>query len=233
VSEDKRATARELANQHLAQNDPLGWFEKLYALADSNPTLIPWADLAPNPNLLSWLNKQTVAGSGKKALKIGCGLGDDAEELSRRGFETTAFDISLTAISWCHKRFPHTRVQYVVENLFNAPDCWISGFDFVVEAYTLQVLPEDLQRNAIRIISEFVKPGGTLLVLTRGRDKDDPAGKMPWPLTHDTLSRFKGCGLAESLFEDYMDDEQPPVRRFRVSYIKKQYCDFSLPTAGR
>ncbi len=26
MSADKRATARELAHQHLSQNDPLGWF---------------------------------------------------------------------------------------------------------------------------------------------------------------------------------------------------------------
>ncbi len=222
MSADKRATARELAHQHLSQNDPLGWFEKLYALADGDPALIPWADLAPNPNFLTWLEKQPVAWNGKKALKVGCGLGDDAEELSRRGFETTAFDISPTAIGWCHKRFPHTRVRYITENLFNAPAHWVSGFDFVLESYTLQILPEDLQQNAMRVISDFVKPGGILLVLTRGRDPDEPVGKMPWPLTREGVDGFKRCGLTESLFEDYMDDERPPVRRFRVSYINQR-----------
>ena len=33
-------------------------------------------------------------------LRIRPGLGDDAEELVRRGFDVTAFDISDTAIQW-------------------------------------------------------------------------------------------------------------------------------------
>jgi ubiquinone/menaquinone biosynthesis C-methylase UbiE len=63
--------------------------------------------LKPNPNFIDWLNQRRVVGSGR-AIKVGSGLGDDAEELSRRGFETTAFDISESAIAWSRKRFPQS-----------------------------------------------------------------------------------------------------------------------------
>ncbi len=43
-----RAIARELAGQHLAEGDPLGWFETLYAAAAGDSSVIPWADLTPN-----------------------------------------------------------------------------------------------------------------------------------------------------------------------------------------
>ncbi len=98
---DLRASARQIAYKYLKAGDPLGWFEELYSRAGDDVSVIPWADLTPNPNLIDWLEHSHGAPFGK-ALKVGCGLGDDAEELVRRGFETTAFDISTSAIAWCH-----------------------------------------------------------------------------------------------------------------------------------
>jgi hypothetical protein len=70
----------------------------------------------------------------------------------------------------------------------------------------------------VRCIASFVAPGGTLLVIARGRELGDCEGKMPWLLTKDELSLFKTGGLKEVSFEDYMDNENPPVRRFRATY---------------
>ncbi len=220
MSESHRSTAREIARHHLKHRDSMGWFEVLYATAQGDASIIPWADLTPNPNLLAWLEQNNVQGQGKRALKVGCGLGDDAEELESRGFDTTAFDISSTAIDWCRRRFPTSSVHYVTSDLFMSPNDWLDKFDFVLESYTLQVLPSKLRRKAIAQIARFVKPGGTLLVISRGREPSDPEGKMPWPLTKQDLDLFKSHGLKEITFEDYMDEEKPPVRRFRVIYRK-------------
>jgi len=220
MTDSQRATAREIAHQYLEIGDPMGWFEDLYAIAQGDASIIPWADLTPNPNLLAWIDENSVQGQGKNALKVGCGLGDDAEELGSRGFDTTAFDISLTAIEWCRQRFPNSSVHYTVADLFKAPREWVCGFDFVLESYTLQVLPLRLRSGAAAEIAGFVKPGGNLLVICRGRDLDDPEGKMPWPLTREDLDAFKMHGLKEISFEDYTDKEDPPVRRFRVTYSK-------------
>lgn len=167
---------------------------------------------------MSWLEQQGVVAPGRRALKIGCGLGDDAEELSRRGLDTTAFDISTTAISWCRQRFPRSSVFYVEADLFRPPDGWARGFDFVLESYTLQVLPSELRDEAMRRVADFVAPGGTLLVIARGREPGEAEGTMPWPLTRQEMALFKDAGLAELHFEDYLDDENPPVRRFRATY---------------
>lgn len=219
MRETYRATAREIAHRHLDAGDPLGWFEALYAQAGDDTSIIPWADLKPNPNLLDWLNQNGPGGSGL-ALKVGSGLGDDAEELARRGFETTAFDISESVIARSRSRFPDSVVSYVVADLFSAPDEWRSRFDLVLESYTLQVLPPALRADAIRYISSFVAPGGILLVIARGREPDDPEGKMPWPLTRNALALFRNHDLTEVSFEDYMDNEEPPVRRYRATYCR-------------
>ena len=220
MGSEQRATAREIAYRHLKAGDPLSWFEDLYSRAGEDTSIIPWADLTPNPNLTDWLERNEFVYPGK-ALKVGCGLGDDAEELTRRGFETTAFDISASAIAWCRRRYPQSSVSYVVEDLFSAPAEWKAGFHFVLESYTLQVLPPNIRSNAVRCIAAFVAPGGTLLVVARGREPSEPEGNMPWPLTKDELSLFKTVGLKEVSFEDYMDSEDPPVRRFRATYRRK------------
>jgi SAM-dependent methyltransferase len=220
VSEARRK-AGDLARESLAAGDPVGWFEKLYAQAGGDTGAISWADLAPNPNLVAWLDREHVTGTGRRALKIGCGLGDDAEDLARRGFVVTAFDVSPTAIAWCRERFPTSAVRYAVHDLLASRSEWAGAFDFVLESYTLQVLPAEVRPAAIANVASFVAPGGDLLVIARGREPGDPPGAMPWPLLRAELAEFTRAGLAEVAFEDFLDAETPPVRRFRVHYRRR------------
>ena len=183
--------------------------------ARSNWALVPWADLAPNPHLLA------INGKGKHALKIGCGLGDDAEQLAGWGFDVVAFDISPTAISLCRERFPSSPVEYIAADFFAAPSSWTARFDFVLESYTLQVLPPKRRGEAIERISSFVAPGGSLLAIARGREESDAIGEMPWPLTEAEFTLFESAGLKRESWEDFMDAERPPVRRFRACYARR------------
>ena len=215
--------ARALAAEYLAKGDPTGWFEQLYWEAERGEATISWADLQPNPSLVEFWKHHPVAAAGKSALKIGCGLGDDAEQLAAWGFETTAFDISESAIRACRRQFPESRVNYVAADLLNPPVVWCAKFDFVLEAYTLQVLPAELRPAAIRNAAGFVRPGGLLLVIARGREEGEPEGAMPWPLTRRELDQFTRCGLAEVSVEDFVDQESPPVRRFRALYARPNY----------
>jgi len=214
-----RKIARTILNRCMDSDNPLEWFEDLYARANDDPKIIPWADLKPNQNVVDWLDRQGNFGKGH-ALNIGSGLGDDAEELARRGFQTTAFDISASAIAWSRKRFPQSKVTYVQADLFHAPENWRNRFDFVLELYTLQVLPSDLRPDAAGCIASFLAPGGMLLLIARAREPDEPKGEMPWPLTLDELQPFEAAGLKLIELEDYWDEEDPPVRRFRVVYRK-------------
>lgn len=173
-----RSAARALAHESIARGDPLAWFEELYSRAKDDPSAVPWADLGPNPNLVDWLRRQDRPASQDRlrALVVGCGLGDDAEELSRLGYQTTAFDISSSAIELCRRRFPDSRVDYVARDLFAAPASWTHAFELVLEAYALQVLPPELRLRAARAIASFVAVDGTLLVIARARGVEDPVG---------------------------------------------------------
>lgn len=220
--EDRRKRARELATEFLRKGDPTGWFEALYKEGEDGRSIVPWADGVVNPFLLAFWARHPQGTKGKSALVIGSGPGDDAEQLARWGYRTTAFDISETAIRMAKQRFPETGVAYCVADLFAPPTEWIQEFDFVFEANTVQALPTNVRAPAMERIASFVKSGGKLLVIARGREAGEPEGQMPWPVTREEMAGFLRAGLQEESFENFFDSEDPPSRRFRVLYRREQ-----------
>ena len=57
-----------------------------------------------------------------------------------------------------------------------------------------------------------------LLVLARGRDDDEPLGEIPYALSPGELNGLFAEDLAGQRLEDYLDQEDPPVRRLRAAY---------------
>ncbi len=217
-SDSNRVTARQLCTNAISRGEPLSWFEELYLSAGGDSATIPWADLEPNPNLVAWHRESCFDFSMKKCLKVGCGLGDDCEYLSEAGGKVTGFDISPTAIEWCRQRFSKSEVQYVTQDLLKTPEEWRGNYEFVLESYTLQVLPQELRSQAVSAIAKFVSDGGFLLVICRARKESSPLGQMPWPLTHREVHSFVESGLTLVELEEYTDNESPPVERFRALF---------------
>jgi SAM-dependent methyltransferase len=179
-------------------------FEEVYALAEGNPDAVPWAALAAHPALVEWLDEQPAA-LGNRALVVGCGLGDDAEELAARGYAVTAFDLSPTAIDWCRQRFPHSVVNYEVADLFGLQSEWAGAFDLVVEIRTLQSLPPSSRVAAAVALAAMLRLRGRLFVhCLAGRDYER-ANTRPWPVSRTELGAFVDAGLVEvELGEDHL-----------------------------
>jgi SAM-dependent methyltransferase len=171
-----------------------GDFEEMYAAAGDDLAAVPWAGLEPRPELVEWLDGDggTLGGT---ALVIGCGYGDDAEELARRGFAVSAFDAAPTAIARARERFPGSSVDYRVADLFDLPAEWEGAFDLVVEIRTLQSLPIEERGEAPAAVAATVAPGGRLWIFALGRATQVPDGPRPWPLVPDELAGFERAGL--------------------------------------
>lgn len=219
MTEADRAFARRLAAESLARGDPTGWFETLYAAADQGTATVPWADYAPNHHVRLELAGHTGTG---RAVVVGCGLGDDAELLASRGYTTTAFDISATAVAVARRRFPGTTVEYVAADLRSPPPSWTGSFDLVVEVFTVQVLTGTARRTAVARIAAFVAPGGRLLVVAGARNDHDDPGSMPWPLTRQEIESFQDHGLQTTSLVDVVDDDSDGrrVRRWRAWFTR-------------
>ena len=172
-------------------------FEEIYARAGDDLGAVPWANLAPMPELAGWLDRQP-APDGQRALIVACGLGDDAEEVSRRGYRVTAFDLVPAAIAHCHERFPGSVVDYQVADVFRLPAGWEQKFGLVVEIRTLQSLPLASRAEAAAGIAATVAPGGRVFVHGLARDDGEPPGTRPWPLSPGDLAGFTRAGLAKT-----------------------------------
>ena len=226
---NSRSRVRELSTAAYSRSDYTGWFETLYAEAQGNLDAIPWADRSVNPWLLDWTKRSQLSLQDLRVLVVGCGLGDDAEYLAGLGAKVTAFDLSPTAIDWCHQRFPTSQVNYQAIDLFAAPAEWKFGFDLVIEIYTIQALRANIRPNAIECIGNFVAIEGKLLVVCRGRDPEDACDNLPFPLTKDELNKFVDTGLMQLSFEDSIDHFDPtPARRFRIVYERQSSGEATL-----
>lgn len=218
---DARERTKELAAEYLEKGDATGWFEALYREAAGDNERIPWADLTPNKFFVRYAEKNGLRGNNRKALVVGCGLGDDARFLHELNFRVTAFDISPTAIEWARRIHRDTDIKFVLADLFNPPKDWYQAFEFVLEVYTIQPLPLEMRVQTIDAIANFARLKGNLVVVTRGREDDEIPLELPWALSRRDLSRFETNGLKPIRFEEMLGDEEEPIKRFVVEYEKQ------------
>jgi SAM-dependent methyltransferase len=202
------------------------YFESIYADAQGDAARLEWVDDRPKPALVNWLNAvaPSLIRSGARVVVVGCGLGEDARELMRRGYDVTAFDCSPTAVTWAKRLDPANARCYVCADLFEPPARWRHRFDLVVEINTLQSLSPDMHHGALSAIVDMMSPHGRLLVICRGCDEPaSPDDGPPWPLTENEL--LEAAALAGLQPADpvsiFMDDEDPPAQRMRALFKRQ------------
>jgi SAM-dependent methyltransferase len=183
--------ADRLAAQAIAGGHPTAWFDRLYTEGRRGEVLMPWNRQHPHPVLAERLDGHV--GDGRSGIVVGCGLGADAEFLARLGFATTGFDVSETAIEVARER--HPGIDFRVADLFDLPREWWQSFDFVVEIFTVQALPESVRAEASAAVATLLAPGGTLLVVANARAEGSVADGPPWPLTRSQIEGFAVDGV--------------------------------------
>lgn len=179
-----------------ARRGETGWFERLYAAADGDPTRVPWAMQSGHHYLTAWL--RTADGEDRSACVVGCGLGDDAEALAAAGFDVTAFDLSPRAISWARSRFPDSPVRYEVGDLFEVAQERPEAFDLVWESRTVQSLPPERHADAAAAVGRLVSDHGMLLAITLLAVGPNDWVGPPWPVEPHALDGYVGVGLSET-----------------------------------
>lgn len=165
-------------------------FDGIYTEAGRDDASVPWQHAASRDLVARWLGT-LEPGSHRRALVVAAGLGDDAAALARRGLEVVAFDRSPAAVEWAQERHAGARVSWAVADLFDAPAEWVGAFDLVLEVFTVQSVPPELQVRAAEVIAGFLAPGGVLVVVAVvGEPGATPSGP-PWPLDPRTLEHLE------------------------------------------
>ena len=189
------------------------FFENIYKNASNGDLAsVPWATLDANIYLEEYLKKH-VHVSNKKAIVIGCGLGDDAKILSSYGYSVDAFDLSVGAIDICKKRFPGENINFFVQNLLELPESLKNKYDFVYEGLTIQSIQVKYKNDIINAICSLNKKGGKLFLYASLQDDDENYGGPPWPLYRNDLEQ-----IIKNYFKNIFYKEKKEDERYISSY---------------
>ena len=213
MTRDWDIRADELSKAAIAAGEPTAWFDRLYGEGAAGQVSVPWERSEPQVHLRDWAERGELDGTGKRAVVVGCGLGADAEFLSRLGFTTTAFDIAPNAIDLARSRHPGTTVDYRVANLLTLPAEFSHAFDLVVEIFTIQALPDPPRGAAIAAVASLVADGGTLLAVAFRHTGVEPRDQgPPFPLTRADMESLATDGLS------VVNLEEVEGNRWRAEY---------------
>jgi 2-polyprenyl-3-methyl-5-hydroxy-6-metoxy-1,4-benzoquinol methylase len=142
----------------------------------------------PNPHLI----RETSGLATGTALDAGCGTGAEATWLAAHGWQVTGADISGAALAQAAERAERQsvsgRVTWVEADLTS----WAPGgrFDLVATTYAHPAMP---QLAFYERISEWVAPGGTLLIIGHLHRLASPGhGHNPPPAATVTLAEITG-----------------------------------------
>ncbi|MGH1488915.1 MAG: class I SAM-dependent methyltransferase [Acidimicrobiales bacterium] len=175
---------------------PADFFDAVYARADGDEAAVPWQQAMSRRFIGEWFAGFQPRGD-ERAIVVAAGLGDDAAALAERGLDVTAFDFSPTAVDWARSRHADTAVDWHVADLFNPPSEWVESFDLVVEVFTVQSNEPTRQAEAAAAVRNFLRPGGTLVVVALVHDGTIEPEGPPWPLHPSTIEALAD-GLTES-----------------------------------
>lgn len=217
------ATSSDAAIQSLPAD--VGFFEQIYVDAQGDVAQVPWSQGGSHPALVAWLNAEApdAVRPGCRVVVVGCGVGDDANELLLRGFDVTAFDFCPTAVAWAQRRFPQHASCFVHADACRAPSHWRHRFDLVVEVNTLPTVQPDRRGELLRGITQLLHPNGMTIVVCPGRDDDaslEGLSRPPYPLCERELRELMGAeGLSPMrTIDDFFDDGTPSQRWLRGAF---------------
>jgi len=167
--------------------------EEVYAAAEGRRDAIPWDQGAPCPAVVEWLNTEAshVLRPGSRAVVVGCGLGDDVDELTMRGYDAFGIDACPSAIHWARREHPNLSDKLLNEDLLNLHSRWRGRFDLVIASSLLETIDPHIRPDAVAGAASLVRSRGSVIVSSDAAAPDAIA-----PDTLETMFNDAGLRLA-------------------------------------
>jgi len=162
-----------------------------------------WDTGQPSGELKRVVEERTIRPS--RAVELGCGSGNDAIFLARRGFEVTAIDIAPSALSQAQQkaRKAGVSVRWLLADVLAPPN--LKPFDFIYDRGCYHGLRGQHLAAYLETLRRFSRPGTRFLLLAgnpNGPALDyGPPGVTEEEIREDFLSLFDLEWLRESRFE--------------------------------
>jgi len=158
-------------------------WEKVY---ESKAT--PWDVEQAEDVLVKLINSNFIKPC--RVLEIGCGAGNDAIFMAKKGFDVTAIDISKRAIEEAKNRAEKAgfHCKFLAEDITELKS--VSGeFDFVYDRACFHFIPKEKREKYIQAVKKLlVKNGYFALIVSSEKD----AVKGPYQFSKDDIKQLFG-----------------------------------------
>ena len=217
---------------------------------------VGWDDLTPGGGRDSYVGIEAFLGSsfgaflgaGRSALDLGCGGGQVAMMLARRGCITHGVDFSATAISLARSNARHAglEIDFVEGDCLNLRAFADGSMDFVADNHVWHCIVDSKDRRAfLGAALRVLKPGGVFFSETMTREGDFSASAVDadastfiakahnryWAGRDEALDELRHAGF-EILYERLKSQpDAPGVGDLLVIYAAVRR--FDKLTAGR
>lgn len=173
------------------------YWDSLY----SDDVSLPWDIKKPDPVLVSkiiWLSGI----KDKFALEIGCGYGHDANYLQYIGYETTAIDISSTAIDIAKQTYPD--INFICKDFLSYRTD--QKFDLIYDRGFLHNCEQSEMQTSLNLYSNMLSDDGRIIILSGNYNNTNRQGATPTPLTISSIEKkcqpkLKIISVEETIFE--------------------------------
>ncbi len=173
---------------------------------------IPWYTGRPDNNLINCVNDFPIKKC--KTLELGCGTGDNAIWLSRKGFQVSAFDLSEIAIkrAKAESEKKGVNVHFFVADFFKN-EIEARPFDFVFDRGVFHSFDEENERAQFaKNVAENLRKDGLWLSLIGSTDEtregEGPPQRSAYNVAKAVEPFFKIISLKTGYFDSL--DEIPP-----------------------
>ncbi|NPA94947.1 MAG: class I SAM-dependent methyltransferase [Thermodesulfobacteria bacterium] len=158
----------------MATKEEIERYQRRYETGDT-----PWDSGRPDKNLVNFL--KTAQLSGKKALEIGCGTGENAIFLAQNGFDVTATEIVPLALDKAREKAEKqgVSINFLVKDIMDE-DIPGKPFDFAFDrgCFHHYKTPEERLKFARRL-AQHLGDRGIWLCLAGNSDGEKVHGQGP------------------------------------------------------
>lgn len=156
-----------------------------------------------------------------RMLVPGAGLGYDAREFAKHGFEVVAVDFAHDAAEAMRDALtPETAHEIIHDDLFQLPDTWNETFDYVLEYTCFCAIDPTRRAEYADVVTRLLKRGGIYIALAFPLTEHD--GGPPFAVSTDELiALFEARGFVLERREIHPATIKPRKGREELIVMRK------------
>jgi ubiquinone/menaquinone biosynthesis C-methylase UbiE len=183
----------------------------------------PWQIDRPQPEVIQLLENGKFE---SPVLDLGCGTGDNAIELARRGLVVKGLDAVPEALERARKKTEQAGLkqspEFILGDALRLAESGLKART-LLDCALFHTFSDEERREYIRGLEEVLSPGGRLHILSFSELETRQPGPRRLSLSEITESFEAGWGVEDSVRCRYWDRVRPDgAHAWRVSFVREK-----------